>query len=356
MDVRIAALIGGLALATAQSAAACQPNYVVKPGDTLFSIAEGNLGDMTKWSLIFYDNPQLGGGNLVEVPPGEVLSIPCPAGTISAGASAPVRIPQEETVTALAANPLTRPRQEDAAPQGAKYPPFTDANWPAQRMLSDIVRAAMDGIPDPIPFSFMRDDDWTERADLAKTGAIDLIFPAANPQCADNPGVDKCVTFHFTDPLVEVVVLLFTRAGNPIRYETDADLQGTTLCRPSVFYTDDLDRPGREWLSRGLITLEQPASTEACFDMLMSGQVDAVAVNEFLGVQKLFDMALTQDVVPLAKPLSIQGLHAAVPKNHWRGTTFLYRFNAGLASLRATPRYNEIVGEHVDKFWASVNR
>ena len=32
---------------------ACQPNYTVKDGDTLFTIAEAQLGDLTKWSLIF---------------------------------------------------------------------------------------------------------------------------------------------------------------------------------------------------------------------------------------------------------------------------------------------------------------
>lgn len=355
MTLRTTALIAGLTFGATHAVAACQPSYTVQPGDTLFSIAEKYLGDMTKWSLIFYNNPQLGSDNLVNVPAGEVLTIPCPEGSVVVQApTAPVE--QEETVTALAATPLTRPGGEVAAPQGAKYPPFTDSNWPAQRLLSDIVRAAMEDIPDPIPFSFMRDDDWTERAELAQNGSIDLIFPAAMPNCEADPGQYKCTTFHFTEPLVEIVVLLFARADDPFTYTQDSDIHGKTLCRPSVFYTDDLDVPGRAWLSDGLVALEQPATAEQCFDMLMNGKVDAVAVNEFLGVQKLFQMGLTEAVVPLAKPVSIQGLHAAVPKNHWRGTSFLYRFNSGLASLRSTDRYDDIVKSHVDKFWRSVNQ
>ena len=355
MTLRMTALIAGLSIGITEAATACQSHYTVQPGDTLFSIAESNLGDMTKWSLIFYNNPQLGSGNLVDVPAGDVLTIPCPEGAVVVQTT-PEPVQQEETVTALAASPLTRPRDEVAAPQGAKYPPFTDWNWPAQRMLSDIVKAAMEDIPDPIPFSFMRDDDWSERAELAQNGSIDLIFPAAMPNCDADPDQYKCTTFHFTEPLVEVVVLLFTRADAPFTYTQDADLHGKTLCRPSVFYTDDLDAPGRDWLSDGLIALEQPASAEHCFDMLMNGDVDAVAVNEFLGIQKLFQMGLTQVVAPLDKPVSIQGLHAAVPKNHWRGTSFLYRFNSGLASLRNTDRYDSIVKDHVDKFWHSVDQ
>ena len=60
---------------------ACQPNYTVKDGDTLFTIAEAQLGDLTKWSLIFYNNPELQGGSLLDVAPlvtifGEEESVP----------------------------------------------------------------------------------------------------------------------------------------------------------------------------------------------------------------------------------------------------------------------------------------
>ena len=41
-----------MTLAWNGAALACQPNYVVADGDALFTIAEANLGDVTKWSLI----------------------------------------------------------------------------------------------------------------------------------------------------------------------------------------------------------------------------------------------------------------------------------------------------------------
>ncbi len=355
MHLRMTALVAGLTLGLAQAATACQPSYTVQSGDTLFSIAERTLGDMTKWSLIFYVNPQLGGATLVDVPVGEVLSIPCPEGSVVTSA-APVEPVPEDTVTALAASPLSRPQQLPPVPQGAGYPPFTDPDWPAQRMLSDIVSAAMKDIPNPIPYSFMRDDDWTEKAELAQNGSIDLIFPAALPNCEADPEQYKCKTFHFTEPLLDVAVLFFTRTDSAFVYYQESDVHGKTLCRPSVFYTDDLDAVGRSWISSGLVTLEQPASAEQCFDMLVAGQVDAVAVNEFLGVQKLHQMGLTDVVASLPTPVSIQGLHAAVPKNYWRGTSFLYRFNTGLAALRGSPRYDSIVKDHVDKFWQSVEQ
>jgi polar amino acid transport system substrate-binding protein len=40
-----------------------------------------------------------------------------------------------------------------------------------------------------------------------------------------------------------------------------------------------------------------------------------------------------------------------ITKKHWRGTTHLYRFNAGLAALKQSDRYNEIVSRHLNIFW-----
>ena len=43
MTLRTTALICGLTFGATHAVAACQPNYTVQPGDTLFSIAESCL-------------------------------------------------------------------------------------------------------------------------------------------------------------------------------------------------------------------------------------------------------------------------------------------------------------------------
>ena len=64
-----------------------------------------------------------------------------------------------------------------------------------------------------------------------------------------------------------------------------------------------------------MITLVQADSPDACFDLLMKGQVDAVAVNEFLGWTKVNALSLKGLVEPLRLPLSIEGLHVLISKN-----------------------------------------
>lgn len=98
----------------------------------------------------------------------------------------------------------------------------------------------------------------------------------------------------------------------------------------------------------------QADSPQACFDELLAGRVDAVTLNVFLGASTIDEMGLRGQVVPLDKPLSVEGLHVIISKKHWRGTTHLYRFNAGLAALKETDRYRTIVTKHLGIFWDKI--
>ncbi|MEL7099606.1 MAG: transporter substrate-binding domain-containing protein [Pseudomonadota bacterium] len=332
-------LAAGLALG-AQEAAACQSSYTVQEGDSLFSIAEAQFGDLTKWSLIFYNNPQIQGGSLLDVPVGTVLTLPCPDGAV---------------VTAPDPTPLQRADAEMKLITGSNYAPFTDLDWPGQGMLTELVNAALEATTAPVSYSITWENDWSKHLfPMLDSKEYDMGFPWFRPDCEGNPANERCANFHFSEPLVDLVILLFTRADQPMTYETDADIVGKRLCRPAGYFTHDLDRVGRAWISQGLITLEQPATPQDCFQLLMDGRVDAVALNEFTGVTTMFEMGLTNTVAPLPKPLSVEGLHVLISKSHWRGTTHLYRFNAGLAKLKQSERYNEIVSRHLALFWDQV--
>jgi Bacterial extracellular solute-binding proteins, family 3. len=99
----------------------------------------------------------------------------------------------------------------------------------------------------------------------------------------------------------------------------------------------------------------QPATLETCFALLTESAVDAVAVDEFRSLAKLAEIGQLDAVTMLDRPLDITALHAVIPKSHWRGTTFLYRLNAGLADLRASGRYDQIVARHLGLFWTRID-
>ncbi len=333
VSVFSAAALGGSA------ALACTPDYQVKAGDTLFTIAQANLGDMTRWSQIFYANPGLESGAITDLTVGTQLSIPCAPGT----------------VTAPDPTPLQQADAELKLVTGSNFAPFTHLDWPGQGLATELVNAALENMPSPVTYSIKWENDWSQHLQPMLTSTEqDMGFPWYRPDCSVTPEATLCSNFHFSDPLVDVVILLFVRTDSNMRFEQDSDLFGKTLCRPAGRFTHDLDRADRQWLTRGQVTLVQPENTDECFDMLNTGEVDAVAINEFEGVKKMFLLDIADQVAPLSRPLSVEGLHVVISKLHWRGTTHLFRFNAGLAKLKETDKYNEIVQRHLASFWDQI--
>ena len=336
LGAALTALAWSAVVAAAQD---CAPTaHRVQDGETIFTIAEETYGDPEKWTLIYYANETALKATVFQVKAGDMLLLPCEPGSQAADAT-PLQAEDAEVVF------LT----------GSNYPPFTDNSWPGQGMVTELVNAAMEATPAPVTYAVKWEDDWSKHLfpTLSKTEA-DMGFPWLRPNCEQTPDDERCANFHFSDSLVEILILLFVRDGDGFAYASDEDIIGKTLCRPQGYFTHDLDRPGREWLRNGLVTLVQAPTPEACFGELLAGKVDAVTVNVFLGASTIDKMGIRGQVVPLDKPLSTEGLHVVISKKHWRGTTHLYRFNAGLAALKETDRYAQIVNKHLGIFWDRI--
>ncbi|MCC1494791.1 transporter substrate-binding domain-containing protein [Cognatishimia sp. F0-27] len=328
----------GFAVFAADRAAAqnCGYTHAVSDGETVFTIAEAIYGDPEKWTLLYYANEDLLKAQVFQVNPGDALEIPCPPG-----------------VEAVAKpEPIMRPDVELALLTGSGKAPFTDRDWPGEGMVTELVNAAFEATPNPVDYEIVWDDNWSRHLfPTLSDGTLDMGFPWVKPDCAGTPDHPHCVQFHFSDPVVEVLVLLFVRTGDGFAFDSDADVVGKRLCRPEGHFTHDLDRAGRGWLTSGAVTLERVANADACFEALMAGTVDAVSVSLFDGADAMNRLNLSDKVRPLERPLSVEGLHVVISKTHWRGTAHLYRLNAGLAALKASERYGQIVSKHLDLFW-----
>ncbi|MEM8591664.1 MAG: transporter substrate-binding domain-containing protein [Pseudomonadota bacterium] len=330
-----------VALSAAPAVADCvNANHIVEPGETVFTISEGYYGALEQWSLIFYSNPgKL--SNPLEIPAGTQLTIPCPTdGSDFIADATPLQVDDAEMILVT----------------GSNYAPFTDRRWPGQGMITELVNAAMEETPNPVTYAIKWEDDWSKHLfPMLDQKEADMGFPWFRPDCEQMPSNERCANFHFSDPIVELLQLLFVVNGSGLTFEQDSDLHGKALCRPAGYFTFDLDSEERQWLTEELVTLVQPATPTDCFDLLVRGDVDAVALNEFTGWTTVSDMGLRNAIAPLPTPLGLQGLHVVISKRHWRGTTHLYRFNAGLAKLKESARYDEIVSRHLGVFWDRVN-
>ncbi|MBQ4825346.1 MULTISPECIES: transporter substrate-binding domain-containing protein [unclassified Leisingera] len=325
-----------LGLLPSAALAICDVDYVVQPGDNLFSIAETHYGDRERWTMIYYRNQDVLVGS--SVVPGRKLQIPC-----------------IKQATAPDATPLRRQEAEMTLLTGGGYAPFTDRGLPGQGMVTELVNAALELAPSPVSYAINWEDDWSKHLfPMLDQKEFDMGFPWYKPDCAAEPDNERCVNFHFSEPVMALPIMLFVRVQDQFVYAEDRDIEGKTLCRPKGYFTHDLNRQGRRWLDDGKITLVQPQSPADCFRMVSEGQVDAVAVNLFLGASTIVREGLRDTVLPLEKPLSEEGLHVVISKRHWRGTSHLYRINAGLKKLRDSGRFEEIMSRHLELFWAQL--
>lgn len=340
----VCALWLGLVIVPGQllQAATCGSVHVVKAGESLQQIGSRYYPAESMWTALYYANPDLLAGGFDSLEPGMELEIPCLSG-LEDGGGEDNRLFRSKDEAEL--NLLT----------GGNYAPFTSRELPSEGLITEVVKAAFLEAPAPVTFSVSWEADWSRHLNpLLLDQEYDAGFPWLKPNCEDTPENFRCRNFHFSDPLVEMLIQLFVRADSDIEFSQDSDLHGRTLCRPKGYYTHDLDRPGRRWLSEGRVELVRGDGPADCFERLAAGEVDGVAVNEFLGRRTIHELGVEDEVRALDRPISVQGLHLIVPKTHPRATTFLYRFNAGVRELREAKRYERIVKRHMAAHWGRL--
>jgi polar amino acid transport system substrate-binding protein len=339
----IAAMTIAWALALVSSPASAVPDelgcgttYEVQSGETLSAIATAAYGDYRKWTLIYNANSDVIGDDPGTLQTGISFRIPC----LGAGKSRrSLPSAQNKAIKLLS---------------GGNYRPFTNRDRRDGGMISDILNAAFQRESQAFDsFGFGWNNDWSKHLEpLLAEGSYDLGYPWLKPDCRSNRDHFRCQNFLFSEPLFEMLVVLFVAKDDPVEFERDSDVIAKVLCRPKGYYTHDLEKGGRNWLSRKKITLRQPDSVDACFEMLTEGGVDAVALNEFTGRSAMHRLDLADEVkIVKTRPLSVEGLHVVMHKDHPRAGELIDAVDRGISGLKESGRYNEIVDRHLSAYW-----
>ncbi|MGB7244790.1 MAG: transporter substrate-binding domain-containing protein [Sulfitobacter sp.] len=356
--VLIAASFGVASPATAQD---CGGIYQVKSGDSLSYIANRLYQDARKWTVIYSSNLTQIGQDPDKILVGTNLSLTCISGLptgLSQGQGVAENQPATEApqTSARAPQRLT-PRAFEGQINlltGSDFVPFTDAGLDQGGLLADLVNTAMQAVTPADGFQIHWVNDWAAHHDpLMKLGMMDMAFPWYKPDCGADPQNNICANFLFSDPMFETLTLLFTDKSRPVPFATDQDLVGRILCRPKGHITHDLNRVDRRWITDAKVELISPELVSECFEMLIAGQVDAVAINEFTGRAAVKDLQLSDSVeVVQRRPLSIEGLHVLVHKQHPDAQALLDHINSGLRAIKDNGQYQAIVDRHMSNIWA----
>lgn len=340
--------------AGAAAAQGCGGDYTVKRGDSLSGIADSQYKDAGKWTAIHSANLDKIGENANSIRVGMKLRLRCIDGlpTGLAGATDVAAAPAPAPLVVAPGNAATRRKINILT--GGDFWPFTDKAMPNGGILADVVQAAMEAADPTQGFAIHWVDDWAAHHEpLLSNALLDIGFPWFKPDCAADPETYRCANLIFSESMFEVLMLLFVSKDRPFAFNSDADMQGRVICRPSGYSTYIFDQQGRNWLRDGVITLEVGASPGECLRLLDEGKVEGAVLNEFLGRGKIAELGLSDRVVVAqGQPISIDGNHMVAHKSHPEGPALLAVFEEGLARIKEDGTYREIIDAHMNRVWA----
>ena len=306
---------------------------MLKEGDTLAQIAARVYGDPAQWTIIFYANQDRLGANQSLLVPGLALKVPCVSG-----------LQPQQPLPSIA----TTPAQATAVPEAAYstsslvprielltaegYTPIRDVSLEGGGVLTDVISAAMGLVKRKrearFDYSISWVNDWTAHLNpLLMTQAFDAGFRWERPDCdggtplmqTRNSGA-KSFLLGRSDR--EVATYVFVRTDSRIKTLNSEDVADSTLCRPSVRLTHELDQGGRNWLRDGKIKLVRPNTIDECFRLLDTGTVDGVVEAELVARGQSMNAlgASLTEFNRLNSLFALLSLHAVVSKSHHAST------------------------------------
>ena len=336
LAMAVLALAFALTLAPERAAAqeACE-YYRVKKGDSLREIAQAAYGDK-EFRRIYRANEAEIGRNPNVISVGIVLRLPCLDGTFpDANKTAEVTASEDEGVISfVTAN---------------GYLPYTDESLGNRGLFTHLVATAMTRANPDLPVEITFINDWAAHLEsLLPRQAFDASFPWTQPGCETQGSLTTvelyaCQNFVYSDPFYEVVDGFFSRADSPLSQVVEArGLEGTTVCRPEGYPTSHMDQLG---LMPPAVTMVQPTSAYACFEQLMAGKVDLVALDTRAAERVVMDMGLDNQVSENPYLYGIEPLRVALHKSNPKSAEIVEALNIGLGIMLQSGEWAAIVSE-----------
>ena len=323
----------------------CGATYSVQSGDTLSRIARATYKSERDFQIIYLANRDVIGSNpgLIEI--GMELEIPCIGGTLEASTADGSAITIAKTTEQLPAPVSDRIR----IVAGTDWAPFVHEDYDQGGMITEVTNvalAAADGSPD-YKIDFI--NDWGAHLQpLISDHAYDFSIAWFRPNCQhiEKLGEEsqfRCNNLAFSDALFEQIFGYYNRESEaPLL--TYASLLGKTVCRPAgyaLFMMEEHD------LIEPRIKLERPVSVAECFEGLVNGEFDVVAIASDVG-QGAINELRAQGAVRYNENLSqVMTMHAVISNTHPRLEEYLDTFNSGVKKIKENGEWFSIVRRHL---------
>lgn len=182
--------------------------------------------------------------------------------------------------------------------------------------------------------------------------SVDIALPVLTADC-ENPNnltqtsAALCDAAVFSDPILQVVLGLFTLSNSPFKFDTDDSILGKTICLSRGHDLSALNGNGRNWVSYKRVTVMRRATLLDCVAAVQARDADMFVATDLEGAHLLRRLGLTPYFAMQARPLATAAVRAVVWRDHPRAPDLVNTLNQGLKGLKQGDTYSAIVQRHL---------
>ena len=335
----------------------CGTTYTVARGDMLTSVAARAYGDAELASAIFAANKEaLHDENTLLI--GDQLFVPCLDRNWPQSLQAAVENESTDPIVGKLSEPIGSIAPAIAPPpQTTKlalravsvsdFPPFAGKALTEGGLATDLVRRAIANADENREVIVGFVNDWNSHLeDLLPSGAFDVSFPWIRPDCENPKNLppamrQRCETFAFSRPIVELAVAYFRRIDDlPAPVTERGTLAGKRMCQSSqVGFLNLQDRFPE--------AVAQTAPTaKACFILLKAGEIEIVALPQHQAEAVIRRMGIAGSVAEIEHLRTLHSLHAIALRGHSAGESAIALIDRGLENLMMSGDWFNVVVSH----------
>jgi hypothetical protein len=234
--------------------------------------------------------------------------------------------------------------------------PLAEPQLPAGGLIPELLRSSLSKARLGRSEIELRWATATPVKSLLSDDSIDISLPWDGVDCErPNDLVQAsavlCDNALYSDPILEVVVGLFTRSDSKFTFATDDSILGKSICISGDQDVSPLNGQGRDWISQKRVTAIRRPTLLDCASAVQTLEADAFVASDLEGRYVLDRVGLSRDFRMLERPLGIRGVHVVAARERVQASELINAVNRGLKELKETDAYAAIVRSHLMRLW-----